>query len=134
MNTSAYDNQNFDDYPVVYVNWDMANAYCSWRGARLPTEAEWEKPPRARMDLSIHGVIIHPTHLSNFNNQAGAKRVGSYETARVLTEFYMAGNVWEWVSDWFQANHYATLSSNVSDPQGPDSGGCCVSCGGGRGP
>jgi serine/threonine-protein kinase len=115
-----YGNPTFRDYPVVYLSWDEARTYCSWAGRRLPTEAEWEKAARGT-DARPYpwGVESPDIHLLNYNNQVGdTTAVGTFPAgASPYGGLDMAGNVAEWVADWYSADYY--LTSPVSNPLGP---------------
>ena len=123
--SNYYGVPEYGEFPVVYVNWHMAKSYCEWRDARLPTEAEWEKAARGTDGRLYPWGTGIDCQVANYYGPSGCyggtNKVGSYEGGKSSYGVYdMAGNVWEWVADWFSETYYQI--SPVSNPSGPDSG------------
>jgi formylglycine-generating enzyme required for sulfatase activity len=127
-------------HPVVLVRYDDALAYCQWlsdaldRVVRLPTEAEWEKAARGGSEGLRYpwGNDIDPSRCNllpdpSVKRQRGTRPTGTYPP-NGFGLYDMAGNVWEWVSDWYSPEYYAGIDRR--DPCGPESGNMRIIRGG----
>jgi len=117
-----------ENHPVVNVTWADAVAFCKWAGGRLPTEAEWEKA--AGWDDARNAQRVYPWGDGFDAKKCNSSESGIGDTTPVGKispqgdSFYgvgdMAGNVWEWVADWYDASYYSNSPS--ANPKGPTSG------------
>jgi formylglycine-generating enzyme required for sulfatase activity len=120
---AVYSNPEFANHPVVGVTWDQSQAYCSWSQGQLPTEAQWEKAAHGENGNPFPWGSDDPACdiLSFAYCNASTSEVNAFKDGLSPYGLYdMAGNVFEWVSDWYGESYYK--DSAIVNPTGPESG------------
>lgn len=106
------------DLPAERITWFEARDYCLKLGKRLPTEAEWEKAARAGTATKYYwGEAMDDAYAWHWDNAKKKTHVPGEKKPNAHGLYDMAGNVWEWVSDWYGAEYYQ--SAPQENPQGP---------------
>jgi len=118
--SSYYGNPSFNNFPVIYVDWYMAETFCEWRGATLPTEAQWEKSARGGYEFDKYPWGQNIPYSCDYANYAGCifdtVLVNSREKGKSsYGAFNLAGNVSEWVLDWYNYGDYQVLDEITLD-------------------
>ncbi len=116
--------KGYENYPVCFVSWYGANAYCQWRGGRLPTEAEWEYVANSQKKLQekINEIAIYKENSGAKINKVGTKK------PNILGVYDIYGNMSEWCSDWYSTDYYK--ESPRKNPKGAGIGQMKVKRGG----
>jgi len=107
-----------ENMPIVNMSWNDAQAYCTWAGGRLPSEAEWEYAARGGRTEATYGP---PDDIAwNVGNSGGHPHPVGQKHANAFGLYDMLGSVFQWVNDWYDENYYQT--GPAQDPIGPTSG------------